>query len=146
MIRVRLYRSADLPHILKIEKASFGADAWPRELFIDYARHCPELFLVAEIDAVIAGYSIASLTRKGNAEIDSIAVLPRWRGHGVARLLLARTLRKLRSAEVGSVGLMVRRDNPGAIRLYRSFGFVRTGTVSGYYEDGATAWRMRLAI
>ena len=141
---IRKYQPRDLPGVLAIEKASFGADAWPAELFREYARECPRLFLVAEVDGTIAGYIIACVG-KDRAEIASIAVLPEYRGRRVAFRLLARALRVLEGLGARNVTLMVRRDNSSAIELYRKFGFVRTATVHGYYGDGAAAWRMKRA-
>ena len=145
MITIRRFRRGDLPRILKIEQESFGVDAWPADLFEEYAAVTPELFLVARAGLRVAGYSITSMVRHG-AEIASIAVLPQFRGRGVARRLLARSIRDVRSRGAAALWLMVRRDNYPAIELYKRFGFVRTATVAGYYEDGATGWRMRLEL
>lgn len=142
---IRLYHSRDLPGVLKIEKRSFETDAWPAELFRVYAMQCPRLFFVARVGRVVAGYSITCVV-KGTADIASIAVLPEYRGRHIASKLLTRTIDKVRRAGVGTVTLMVRRDNLSAIDLYRKFGFVRTHTVHGYYEDRAVAWRMRLVL
>ena len=143
-ICVRVFRRQDLSRILKIERASFGRDAWPVEAFEECAITSPSLFLVARAGTEIAGYGIACISR-GAGEIASIAVLPRYRGRGVATALLKAMIRKLRRQGVRSISLMVRIDNADAIALYRRFGFVRTATVRGYYEDGASGWRMRLA-
>ena len=142
---IRRFQSRDLPRILKIENQSFGVDAWPAGLFREYARACPRLFLVAWVGRVAAGYSVTCVN-KNTADIASIAVLPRYRGRRIASKLLQRTITKLQRLGVDTLTLMVRRENHGAIELYRKFGFVRTATVAGYYEDGATAWRMRLVL
>lgn len=144
---IRAFRDGDLAGILRIERASFGRDAWPRELFLDYAaalqeKAAPQFFLVARVSGRIAAYSIATLTRRG-AEIESLAVLPRYRNLGLATALMQATIRKLRRAGVRRISLMVRRSNAPAIRLYRSLGFVRVSTIAHYYPGGATAWRMR---
>jgi ribosomal protein S18 acetylase RimI-like enzyme len=41
---------------------------------------------------------------------------------------------------------MVRSDNGAAKHFYERFGFKRVRTVPGYYEDGASGVRMRLAL
>jgi ribosomal-protein-alanine N-acetyltransferase len=144
-VKIRAFEPRDLRRILKIENGSFGRDAWPGELFREYAREYPELFLIALVGRSIAGYSIACLAR-GMAEIASIAVLPRYRERGAATTLLQATLRKVRRAGAQSIWLMVRSDNRAAIALYRKFGFVRTSTVSKYYEDGSAGRLMKLAL
>jgi ribosomal-protein-alanine N-acetyltransferase len=100
------------------------------------------VFLVATIDRVVVGYALAfrSATR---AEVDSIAVTPAQRGQGVAVTLLKRVIGFLRRRGFRTVSLNVRPENTAAIRLYRKLGFQRIRRVSGYYEDGAPAWRMR---
>lgn len=142
---VRRFERADLPGILRIERASFGRDAWPREAFLEYASAARDLFLVARVAGKIAGYSIATLTRHG-AELESLAVLPRYRRQGVAAALLKVTLRKARRAGARVISLMVRRKNYAAIEFYRSLGFVRVATVANYYGTGRAGWRMRMPI
>jgi ribosomal-protein-alanine N-acetyltransferase len=142
VIRIRLFQLDHLPALLRIEKASFGVDAWPPALFRSYFDISPHLFFVAVVDGRVAGYCLAFI-EKGNAEIASIAVLPRYRGRRIATLLLNKTIGKVQRLGAASIWLMVRRDNKAAIQLYKTMGFARTATVHGYYEDGAIAWRMR---
>jgi ribosomal-protein-alanine N-acetyltransferase len=155
-LRIRQFEKDDLPGIMRIERASFNRDAWPRELFVAYASAAPALFLVAKADGRIAGYSIATLAlpnrdckgvaTDGRAEIESLAVLPRYRNLGVATVLLKRTIQKARRSGARAISLMVRRKNESAIQLYRKLGFVRVATIANYYPDGAAAWRMRNTV
>jgi ribosomal-protein-alanine N-acetyltransferase len=142
-VDVRLFEPGDLPVVLRMERESFENDAWPRELFLEYAAIAPDLFLIAHVEGHAAGYSIALLTRHG-AEIESLGVRPRYRGRGVATRLVRASLKKVRRRGARVVWLMVRRENAAAVALYRKLGFERTATVPDYYEDGGTAWRMRL--
>ena len=144
-VKTRIFESRDLPRILRIEDAAFGADAWPAELFEEYARTSPKLFLVAMLGRKLVGYSIGCLRRQ-TAELASIGVLPDYRGRGVATKLLKVTLRKVRREGAKSMWLMVRRDNEKAIRLYRSLGFEHEATVRRYYEDGSSGSRMRVVL
>jgi [ribosomal protein S18]-alanine N-acetyltransferase len=136
----------DLRRIVDIERDSFGLDAWPAGLFREYAADPRALFLIARAGRTIAGYIIAVRRRADAVEIDSLAVHSRYRRLGIAAKLLKAVLRRARSSGVTSIGLMVRRDNDAAICFYRRFGFLRTATVPGYYEDGAPGWRMRLRL
>ena len=56
------------------------------------------------------------------------------------------TAAKLKRRGESNWCLNVRIKNESAIRLYRRFGFVRSRTLRGYYEDGGDAWRMRLKV
>jgi len=108
-----------------------------------YWRETPELFLVARHGRRLAGYSITRIDWRG-AEVDSIAVDPRYRGRGVAKALLDTTLTVLRAKNCGALRLMVSTVNAPAFRFYRQYGFVRTRRVKDYYGAGRDAWRMRL--
>ena len=140
-IQIRRFERRDLKRIVDVERESFGKDAWPANAFLEYWRESPELFLVALLGRRIAGYSIARLTWRG-AEIESIAVDPRYRSRGVAQALLDVTLVRLGAT---ALRLMVSTENEAALRFYRRYGFVRTRRVKHYYGHGRDAWRMRLS-
>ena len=46
-LTIRLFRLSDLDRILDIEQASFGEDAYDRNLFANFYHKCGDLFLVA---------------------------------------------------------------------------------------------------
>lgn len=60
--------------------------------------------------------------------------------------MMSYVLKQLRGRGAKEWWLMVRTTNEAAICFYRDLGFRRTRLVKHYYEDGADAWRMRLAI
>lgn len=144
-LEVRPFQSRDLNRILDIEAGSFGPDAWDRDLFLEYFRRCPDLFLVARGGRRISGYSITCSTPK-DAELVSIAVDPGARLQGLGRALLDATLAQLRPRRVGTWWLMVATTNEPAIRFYEGFGFVRKRRTRGYYGAGRDAWRMKLKL
>ena len=135
----------DLPRILNIEAASFGRDAWRREAFLEALENCSDLFFIARTSGRIAGYSISCIER-GRAELISIAVLPEFRGRGVARALIAAAIASAHDRRIGSVRLMVEVGNDAAIALYRRLGFYRLWTVPNYYGKGRNGWRMELLL
>ena len=142
---IRRLRAADLDRIMEIERASFGADAYDRNLFAEYARKYGELFLVAERSRKVWGYILTS-RRKGafrnRAELVSLAVDPVMRGRGVAPALMESTLRRLRLRGVVRIGLMVRVTNQRARAFYEKYGFQKVRRVRRYYEDGEDGWLM----
>jgi len=131
--------------LLQIEKLCFGSEAWDGPLLLEYFAHCPELFLVAKYGRRIAGYA-TTCAAKERAELASIAVDPDFRAHGVGAALMEYTASALKRKQVPSWYLMVRISNESAIRFYRRFGFIRSRTVRGYYEDGGDAWRMKTLL
>lgn len=62
-------------------------------------------------------------TQTGELYLDSLAVWPAYRGHGIATLLLKATAEKARQTGCGPLGLLVDEGNPRAERLYNNVGF-----------------------
>lgn len=60
--------------------------------------------------------------------LDSLGVLPEYRGHGISRKLIAAIEERARESGHHRIGLLVDFDNAGAERLYRSLGFRDAGT------------------
>ena len=136
---VRRVRLRDLDRILEIEAASFGADAYDRNLFAEYTRKCGDLFLVAEWGNKVCAYSIAVLSPRGpgkRAELVSIAVDPGFLSKGAASALMDSSLRRLRRRGVTRLGLMVNVMNFRALGFYKKYGFRKLRRVPRYYEDG----------
>ena len=127
--------------------------------------------LVAEVDGVVAGaivgYDGAKLyelreplkalirerqgreldiedeTSAGEFYIDSLAVLPQFRGCGVGRALLNAAAKRAFSMGFERVGLIVDFDNPRAEKLYSSLGFVRVNPTTFLGHD---MWHMQLKV
>lgn len=144
-IRIVPFHLRQLDRILRIERSSFGAEAWPRRYFLELYGECGAFFVVAKVSGRIAGYAVAC-TEKRNAEIASLAVYPDYRRQGIARRLMHYTLGKLRRAGIRRVELMVRTGNTAGAELYRSLGFRRVRHVPEYYEDGGDGFLMVRAI
>jgi ribosomal-protein-alanine N-acetyltransferase len=132
---VRLFRLSDLDRILHMEHASFGIDAYDRNLFAEFFHKCGDLFLVCERRSRVWGY-IVTCIRGDRAELVSIAVDPAARGKGAGSALLESTLRRLKRRSVVRLSLMVRLSNAPARAFYEKYGFRRLRTVRKYYEDG----------
>jgi [ribosomal protein S18]-alanine N-acetyltransferase len=148
-ISVRPFRMPDMDQILAIEKASFGTDAYERNLFAELFNSCGRLFLVAVAGRNICGYMVTCM--RGSrapdaAELVSLAVHPESRGRGAASTLMRGTVRRLRLRKVLRFSLMVRVSNETARRFYERNGFRKLRTVSGYYEDGEDGVLMSRAL
>jgi len=130
---------------MRIERASFGAEAWPRKYFRELYHDCRDFFVVAKVGGRIAGYAVAC-AGKSTAEIASLAVHPDYRRRGVAQALMRHTLRELGAAGFGRVELMVRTGNTAGAQLYRSLDFRSVRRVPRYYEDGGDGFLMARAI
>jgi len=135
-LSVRPVKIADLDPILVLERASFGRDAYDRNLFAELTRKCGDLFLVANKGKKVLGYAVTCI-RGTRAELVSIAADPRHRGRGVASALMDSTLRRLRRRKVTRFVLMVKVSNCAAVAFYEKYGFRRLRRVPGYYEDAS---------
>jgi ribosomal-protein-alanine N-acetyltransferase len=133
---VRKVRLADLNRILEIESASFGADAYDRNLFAEYLRKCGDLFLAVERGGIVRGYLIAG-ARGPRAELISVAVDPAARGAGAASAMLESTLRRLRARGVKRLFLTVKTTNLEARAFYAKYAFEFVRRAPRYYEDGS---------
>jgi ribosomal-protein-alanine N-acetyltransferase len=135
-IEIRRFRPSDLDRIEEIEKASFGRDAYDRNLFAEFFDKCRKFFLVAQRGSKLCGYVITCI-RGDRAEVVSIAVDPAVRGSGAASALMDSTLRRLRRQKVERLVLMVKVSNAPARAFYLKYGFQKTRIVRKYYEDGS---------
>lgn len=66
-------------------------------------------------------------TQAGELYLDSLAVKPEWRGHGIGKRLLLATIDKAKTLNCGPVGLLMEPDNAKAEALYTSVGFRPVG-------------------
>ncbi len=89
----------------------------------------------AFLDAALSAFGIdhsgmSNETEAGELYLDSLAVLPEYRGRGIAKMLLKATAEKARRLGCGPLGLLVDEGNPRAERLYTAVGFKHVGNNS----------------
>lgn len=93
----------------------------------------PLLSLVMEREGRVL--EIEDETAAGEFYLDSLAVLPQFRGCGVGRVLLSTARDRAFAAGFERVGLLVDFENPRAEALYRSLGFERVNTTTFLGHD-----------
>jgi len=138
--KIRVAEEADLSMIHRIEVGSYP-DPWPRSIFFLMRGRAPDLFLVAETEDTIVGYTIGEVERKSGSMVGhvmNIAISEAWRRRGLALRLLDELESRFRLRGAESVYLEVRASNSSARRLYRKRGYIEIGSLPGYYreEDG----------
>jgi ribosomal protein S18 acetylase RimI-like enzyme len=79
-------------------------------------------------------------THRVNADIEKIMVATTIRGAGVGRALTVALIEAARAAGVETLTLDVRGNNHGAMRLYRSLGFVEYGRLRDFVSVGNVRW------
>src|SRR5881396_1517507 len=117
-----------------------GVTGGPRHFGKEFKRSRTEEH--AELLAVAGGEVIGSLgiareAHPVNSHVASLGMMvaPEWRGRGVGSALLAEAVRWARDVGVEKVALSVFPDNVAARALYRKFGFVEEGRLSGHSKN-----------
>jgi [ribosomal protein S18]-alanine N-acetyltransferase len=130
----------DLDAIMELETGTFASDAWSRAAMRAELGSRHGYYLVAELepqhpDAAIAGYAgLLAPHGSGQADIQTIAVAPDARRHGLGRALMVALLDEARRRDASEVFLEVRADNPNAEALYVSLGFEQIAVRPKYYQ------------
>ncbi|TDT33513.1 GNAT family N-acetyltransferase [Naumannella halotolerans] len=121
-------------------------EEWERSLRREAAR--PEWSWVALAGPQVVGYALNSLApgggRDGYAEgwTDRIGVHPDWRGSGIARALLRRSLDSFAEAGLDGAGLGAD-STEQRLTLYESLGYRPSDTVIQYGRDAVSPRRAR---
>ena len=135
---------ADAARCAELETLLFdGDDPWPAAAFTRALAAPHARYVGARVDDFLVGY--AGIARLGRTppfeyEIHTIGVDPAYQGRGIGRRMMTELLEDADSVTY----LEVRTDNPTAIALYTSLGFVTVGLRKRYYRaSGADAFTMR---
>lgn len=141
---IRKLQKADVPSLVKIEKACFSGDSLSRRSFNHLSKRAHAVTLVADDNGVIAGY-VSLLFRKTTsiARLYSIAVLPEYRKSGIARKLVEASEKAAVEAQRIVLRLEIRDDNIPSINLFHSLQYRDFGHYSSYYADGQNALRLQ---
>lgn len=139
----RRYRADDFAELYGIEQLCFEAPfRFSRELMrrLVSARRSAT-WLALEEDAM-AGFIVVTWApeRPGLvAYIQTIEVLPQFRGRGIARELMRRAEASAREAGAGWIWLHVAAENLPAIGLYEKCGYTLRGRQENFYPRGGAA-------
>lgn len=131
-VKLRAATAADVPSIVRIERASFS-DPWSARAFEGLLASASVRTMVAERDGQVIGYSVV-VGAADEGELANIAVDPDCRRQGVSALLLSDLLATAERTGVMALFLEVRESNTAARALYERFGFGKVGRRRGYYQ------------
>ncbi|MGE4489167.1 MAG: GNAT family N-acetyltransferase [Kiritimatiellales bacterium] len=150
ILRIRLATPADLPDIQAIENRCFSAS---RRSSLRALRHSlvssaqSVWIAVGRVDgrrqvaaAMILHHHLRSI------RIYSLAVMPAFRGSGIGRRLVQRSILLARRTGRTTVSLEADRRNRVLTRWYEGFGFETFRVLTDYYSPGRHAVRMRLML
>jgi ribosomal-protein-alanine N-acetyltransferase len=164
--QLRPATASDLNSILALERAAENAPHWPLSSYAavlsaaggertGQTSAAPQrCLIVACRDALLVGFAVGLVTPTPRrldaacvAELESVAVASAARRTGLGRALCSSVFDWCRSHGATEVILEVRAADAGAIALYTSLGFTRTGCRPRYYHNpDDDALVMRLAL
>jgi ribosomal-protein-alanine N-acetyltransferase len=149
MITYRQPTALDLPVLTSLERTLFPDYPWSQAQFkeeiagIGTSRE----FLLALNDGSVVGYAGIMVVAAGvPADLLTIAVLPDFRGQGIAQSMLADLESWAKAKSATEVILEVDTKNESAIRLYEYAGYEKISTRANYYGLGVDALVMRKEI
>lgn len=85
--------------------------------------------LVIDGSGNTVGYCISSIDHEQIGEIDSLFVLPEWRGRNLGHILISRSLHWLREQGVQRTRLSVAAGNEQVFGFYAKYGFFPAKTI-----------------
>ncbi|BBN80908.1 GNAT family N-acetyltransferase [Pseudoalteromonas sp. A25] len=146
-ITLRLAQLGDLTQLSKVEQTCFSSDRLSKRSLKHWLSAKHALFLVASSQKEIVGYGLVwCLKGTRLARLYSLAVMPAYRGQGIAQLLLSELEQLTQRKGRAYLRLEVSALNHAAISLYRSLGYQVFGAYSDYYGDGSEALRMQKRV
>ena len=149
MITYRQPTALDLPVLTSLERTLFPDYPWSQAQFKEEIASIgtSREFLLALNDGSVVGYAGIMVVAAGvPADLLTIAVLPDFRGQGIAQSMLADLESWAKAKSATEVILEVDTKNESAIRLYEFAGYEKISTRANYYGLGVDALVMRKEI
>lgn len=138
--KTRLATRDDIAALTDIHAASF-ATGWS-VMDLSSSLSIPgAAAIVVELAGIIYGF-VQFQWVAGEAEINTICVLPNYRRQHFGRDLMEGLIRQLEAMKTTKLFLEVAENNHAARGLYESFGFQASGVRNAYYADGQNAVTM----
>lgn len=128
-MEIRTFNKKYLDDVYEIEKICFS-NPWSRDDLEKQIDSETSHFLVADIDGRAVGYMGLQIF-SGEGYVTNVAVLPEFRGQGIAQALINEQMKN----EMDFITLEVRESNLPAIRLYEKTGFKNVGTRPNFYTN-----------
>jgi ribosomal-protein-alanine N-acetyltransferase len=146
MITYRQPTVLDVPVLTSLERSLFPSYPWSQAQFKEEIAGLggTRQFILALNDGSIIGYAGIMVVAAGvPADLLTIAILPDFRGQGLAQEMLAELENWAKAKGATEVILEVDTKNASAIRLYNFARYEEISTRANYYGLGIDALIMR---
>ena len=141
---IRKFEPADFPCVIDIERLVFNEhDPF---FYMQFYETCSDGFIVAEVNGFVVGFVVGFLSSETTGRIFSLAVHPSYQNRKLGSALLKDIIQVFRGIGISEIILEVRIGNVKARKFYVRHGFLQTGVVEKYYNDGESACMMKLKI
>lgn len=126
----RTMRTSDVDLVAQNEAAAY-VHPWTKRIFIDCLRAGYQSWVLANKQQIVA-HGVMSVAI-GECHLLTLCVRPEYQRLGYGRKLFKLLLDRAVKLDAQTCFLEVRRSNEGAIKLYRSMGFMQIGERKNYY-------------
>lgn len=132
-----------LSELLLIENEAFKSPWKEKDYLYELEENPFAYYLIMQIKETneIIGF-IGFYIKFEFAEISKIAILKKYQGLKLSKLLMADMEKRVKSAACENISLEVRKGNLKAINLYKSFEYKIVTIRKHYYDDGEDAYLM----
>lgn len=126
----------DLPAAAALEREVFS-DFWSEAMLSSGFETPSQLYFCAKgRDGALAGYAAVMIVLD-EGELLRIGVFPKFRGRGVASMLMEAIVRTAEERKLAFMTLEARQGNAPAIKLYEKYGFSPESVRRNYYRSPA---------
>lgn len=132
-ITIKKMTAQNIDGLVKIENECFSKP-WTYSGFENELNNDTANFYVAVYNNTEIGYMGFHIILD-EGYVANIAVLPEYRGRGIAGSLIENALNYCRKKKLSFLSLEVRKSNENAVRLYKKFGFETVGERKNFYSD-----------
>ena len=129
MTHIKKLSLEHIDSVVEIENTCFS-NPWSSEDLTAQIDNETSHFLVALIDDKVVGYMGLQIF-SGEGYVTNVAVLPEYRGQGIAQALIDEQMKN----KMDFITLEVRESNIPAIRLYEKTGFKNVGIRPKFYTN-----------
>lgn len=129
MMHIDKLKTEYVKQVYEIEKTCFS-NPWSIHDLEAQVDNENSHFLVAFVDGKVAGYMGLQIF-SGEGYVTNVAVLPEYRGRGIAKALIEKQFEN----KMDFITLEVRESNLPAINLYKKTGFENVGIRPNFYSN-----------